>query len=141
MQINYSTKIIKFFLGETWTKNITTVLEAKHKLEEASGEVAKLILEKCNRVFSKNNGWVELQKIYSIHNGTEVNINVEQYELNDLVHIKFAPITSVEVESSFSLYKNIILAPNRMSFNESNLIKYMVANSILKIYFNVIMYN
>jgi hypothetical protein len=36
-------------------KSIGIVLEAKQKLEEANGEVAKLILEKCNRVFSKNN--------------------------------------------------------------------------------------
>lgn len=113
-------------------KNIATVLEAKHKLEEADGEVAKLILEKCNRVFSKNNGWVELQKINSIHNGTALNINVEQYNLNDLVYMKYAPITSVDVERSFSMYKNI-LAPNRMSFNESNLAKYMVVNSFFNI--------
>jgi len=63
------------FLGEPLAKNIATALEAKHKLEEANSEVAKLILEKYNRVFSKNNGWIELQKINSIH-GTELNINV-----------------------------------------------------------------
>jgi len=121
-----------YFLGETLAKSIGIVLEAKQKLEEANGEVAKLILEKCNRVFSKNNGWAELQKVNSIHNGTALNVNVEQYDSNDLVYMKYAPITSVDVERSFSMYKNI-LAPNRMSFNESNLTKYMVVNSFFNI--------
>lgn len=39
MQINYNTKIINF-LSEPLAKNIATVLEAKHKLEVAIGEVA-----------------------------------------------------------------------------------------------------
>jgi len=46
--------IFIFLLGETLAKNIGIVLEAKQKLEEANGEVVKLFLEKCNRVFSKN---------------------------------------------------------------------------------------
>jgi len=69
-------------------------------------KVAKLILEKCDRaVFSKNNGRAELQKVNSIHNGTALNVNVEQYSSNDLFiqinkniyFIKYAPITSVDV--------------------------------------------
>ncbi|KAE9529788.1 hypothetical protein AGLY_011884 [Aphis glycines] len=118
--------------GETLAKSISMVLEAKQKLEEANGEVAKLILEKCNRIFSKNNGWTELQKVNSIHNGSVLNVNVEPYDSNDLVYMKYAPITSVDVERSFSMYKNI-LAPNRMSFNENNLTKYMVVNSFFNI--------
>lgn len=55
MRINYNIKIINFVLCEPLAKNISTAgLEAKHKFEEANGEVSKLVLEKCNRVFSKN---------------------------------------------------------------------------------------
>lgn len=53
------------------------MLEAKHKLKEANGEIMKLILENNNHVFSKNNGCVELQKINSIHNGTIPHINIK----------------------------------------------------------------
>jgi hypothetical protein len=120
------------FLGETLAKSIGIMLEAKQKLEESNGEVAKLILEKCNHVFSKNIGWTELQKVNLIHNGTVLNVNVEQYDSNHLVYMKYAPITSVNEERSFSLYKNIF-APNRMSFNESNLTKYMDVNSFFNI--------
>jgi len=69
--------------------------------------------------FSKNNGRAELQKVNNIHNSTALNVNVEQYDSNDLVYMKYSPITSVDVETAFSINKNI-LAPNRMSFNESN---------------------
>lgn len=48
-----------------------------------------LILEKNNHVFSKNNGCIELQKINSIHNGTTPHINIEPYDLNDLVYMKY----------------------------------------------------
>ena len=77
-------------------------------------------------------GWAELQKINLIHFGSVLNVNVEQYDSNDLVYMKYAPITSVDVERSFTMYKNI-LAPNRMSFDESNLTKYMVVNSFFNI--------
>ncbi|KAF0768273.1 Dimer Tnp hAT domain-containing protein [Aphis craccivora] len=42
--------------------------------------------------------------------------------------MKYAPITSVNVESSFSIHKNI-LSDNRVSFITENLGKYMVVNS------------
>jgi len=51
----------------------------------------------------------------------------ELQEANGEFYMKYAPITSVDVERSFSMYTNI-LAPNRMSFKESNLAKYTVVN-------------
>ncbi|KAL4090614.1 hypothetical protein QTP88_025413 [Uroleucon formosanum] len=93
--------------GETLAKSIGIVLEAKQKLKETNGEVVKLILEKCNRVFKKNNGWADFQKVNNIHNGTAVNVNVEQYDSDDLVYMIYAPITSVDVERSFSIIKLI----------------------------------
>lgn len=68
-----------------------------------------------------NNRWVELKKINSIHKGTALNISIEQNDSKDLVCLKYAPINSVGVETSFSMYKNI-LTPNRISFSENNLI-------------------
>jgi hypothetical protein len=40
---------------------------------------------------------------------------------------KFAPVTSVDVERSFSIYKNI-LSDNRTSFSPENLEKYIICN-------------
>jgi hypothetical protein len=61
---------------EPLVKNTPTVLKSKHKLEEANGETAKFMLEKCDHVFSKNNGWIKLLKISSVHNGIALNINM-----------------------------------------------------------------
>ncbi|KAF0766706.1 Dimer Tnp hAT domain-containing protein [Aphis craccivora] len=41
--------------------------------------------------------------------------------------MKYAPITSMDIERSFSMYKNILL-DNRISFTTVNLGKYMVNN-------------
>lgn len=80
------------------------------------------------------------QKINSIHIGTTLNINVEQYDLNDLVHIKYAQITSVDLNSSFSMHKNI-LVPNRMISNENNLTKNIFVNLFFIILFYLKMCN
>jgi hypothetical protein len=108
------------------------MLEANQKLMEANGEVAKLILEKCNHIFSKNNGRAELQKVNWIHNGTALNVNVELYDSNYLVYMKYAPITLVDEKRSFSQFKNILVS-NIMSFNENKLTKYMVVNFFFNI--------
>lgn len=42
--------------------------------------------------------------------------------------MKYASTTSADVETSFSMCKNILL-PNRMSFSKNNLTKYMIVNS------------
>lgn len=59
-------------------------------------------------------------------------MEVEQYE-NDLVYMRYAPITSVDVEGSFFMCKNV-LTLNRMSFNETISTKYMV---IAFFFFNI----
>ncbi|KAF0765052.1 Dimer Tnp hAT domain-containing protein [Aphis craccivora] len=46
--------------------------------------------------------------------------------------MKYAPITSEDVESSFSTYKNI-LSDNGVNFTTENIGKYMVVNSFLNL--------
>ncbi|KAF0766133.1 Dimer Tnp hAT domain-containing protein [Aphis craccivora] len=48
--------------------------------------------------------------------------------------MKYAPITSVDVDSLFSMYKNILLE-NRVSFTTANLGKYMVVNSFFNFFY------
>jgi hypothetical protein len=98
---------INFFRRNLGKKHRYCVKSKTKVIYVVDNKVAKLILEKCNGVFSKINGWTELQKVNLIHNGTAINVKVEQYNSNDLVYKKYAPITLVDVERSFSLYKNI----------------------------------
>ena len=51
----------------------------------------------------------------------------EDLQINDFIHFKYAPISSVDVERSFSVYKNM-LADNRRSFVFENLSKSLVVN-------------
>ncbi|KAF0711082.1 Dimer Tnp hAT domain-containing protein [Aphis craccivora] len=89
------------------------------------GEIAKLILDKFNKVISKNKGWENIKKINQVLIGeTTDDDDLSSSNLN-LDSMKYAPITSVDVERSFSMYKNI-LSPNRNRFSEDSLSKYMV---------------
>jgi len=61
--------------------------------------------------------------------GKEENVSdldiPEDLTSSNMAYFKFVPITSADVEHSFSLYKNI-LAPNRRSFKFENLKKPMI---------------
>eukprot|EP00102_Acyrthosiphon_pisum_P018968 XP_016656178.1 PREDICTED: uncharacterized protein LOC107882402 [Acyrthosiphon pisum] len=49
----------------------------------------------------------------------------EDLTFNDMVHFKYAPVTSVDVEGSFSLYKNI-LSDRRRNFLFENLRNHLI---------------
>ncbi|KAF0767657.1 Dimer Tnp hAT domain-containing protein [Aphis craccivora] len=79
------------------------------------GEIAKLILDKFNKVISKNKRWENIEKINQILIGettSDDDLSSNNLNLDNYVSMKYAPITSVDVERSFSMYKNI-LSPNR----------------------------
>jgi hypothetical protein len=58
-------------------------------------------LKKKQETFSKNEGFLKLQDICKILNG-EADIDVDS---DIIVKLKYAPITSADVERSFSAYK------------------------------------
>lgn len=54
-------------------------------------------------------------------NGSGVMIDKISIEVpDDLVYMRYAPITLVDVKKSFSMYKHT-LEPNKLSFSENNL--------------------
>jgi hypothetical protein len=75
----------------------------------------------------KNFEFDQLQKIWNILNGQNKSIDGLPADISggDLLFFKFAPKSSVDVERSFSKYKNI-LADNRWSFKFPNLRKYLI---------------
>lgn len=60
---------------------------------------------------------------------TELELGLhEDFSTDDLVYFKFAPITSVDIESierSFSMYKTL-LSNNQRSFHFENLYKHLI---------------
>jgi hypothetical protein len=73
-------------------------------------------------VLEKNTGFETLSKISKIIEGTELDTAhfPDKFNIDDITYMKFAPITSVDVERSFSTYKTL-LADNRRSFVFENL--------------------
>jgi len=96
------------------------VKEAESELHKAQGEVAVKISEKL-RVLQRNPGYSTLCTISDILCGKEVELDNSELELDasDLTCFKYAPVTSCDVERSFSKYKAIV-SDNRRSFKFEN---------------------
>ena len=92
------------------------------------GDVAKEVKQKLKAVLSKNEGYKTLSIISKILAGNEATFvsDIEQ-KLSpvEVANFKFAPVTTCDVERSFSVY-NTFLADNRRSFNFENLKKVFV---------------
>lgn len=80
-------------------------------------------------ILEKNPGWKELQIISDIHSGND-NTGTLEVELSprEITLFSNAPITSVDVERSFSLYKSI-LRPDRRQFSFQNLKFHLIISS------------
>lgn len=101
--------------------NVQTQLKSVH------GEPGKKVYEKMENVLSKNIGLKTLKQISSILSGSITTMDglPEDLTTNDLIFYKYAPITSVDVERSFSVYKNL-LSHNRRSFKLENIKKHLI---------------
>lgn len=89
---------------------------------------AKVIDDKINKVMEKNIGFDPLQKTLNILNGQNEYMDGLPADIcsGDILFFKFAPITSVDEEYSFSKYR-YILVDDRRSFKFSNLRKHLIA--------------
>jgi len=99
------------------------------KLKEIKVPKGVIIYNKLKQIIEKNEGFQTLSKISKIMSGEETITDglPEDLQVNDFIHFKYAPISSVDVERSFSVYKNI-LTDNRRSFMFENLSKTLIVN-------------
>lgn len=87
----------------------------------SDSEISKKIKTKIASVIGKNEGFATLKLISASLSGIASNdILNEKYTIKEILAFKFAPISSVDVERSFSMYKNV-LRSNRQSFLFENL--------------------
>jgi hypothetical protein len=103
--------------------------------------MGKTIKIKIESVLSKNKGYQAVLKISEMLNGKEDTLGLpEDWSLYDLTCMKNCPITSVDVERSFSAYKNL-LTSNRQSFKFENIKKSLIVqcNFQGKIIYNTIL--
>jgi hypothetical protein len=73
---------------------------------------------------AKNKGFEFIQQISNIliDETTLIDGLPEKLSIQDLIYFKYAPITSVDVERRFSVYKNLLFS-NRRFFEFENLKK------------------
>lgn len=95
-------------------------------LKKARGKVGQSIIAKFNKVLEKNYGFQTIRKIALILTGEMATFEIEEeLSVSDSVFFKYAPITSVDVERSFSRYKNL-LSDKRRSFTFENIKKHLI---------------
>jgi exonuclease VII small subunit len=84
------------------------------KLKEAPGKVGIKIKKKVKQVLSKNCGLKTIKAIANVYNSSNTQ-TCHDFSSAELGACKFAPLTSDDLERSFSRYKNV-LRPIRHRF-------------------------
>lgn len=110
--------------GEALYSSIDKIEKLQNHLREAPGKVAKIVADRFDSILLKNPGYSELLKISKILSGNQ-NVMSSNIAISDVPFFKYAPITSCDVERSFSAYKQI-LTDNRRSFTPENLEKVLI---------------
>src|SRR3981081_2886486 len=92
-------------------------------LEDTPGQIGEILREKLHYVVNNNPDFETISKIGRVLDG----VNVPNFSLspNLITHYKYAPLTSCDVERSFSRYKSI-LTDNRTRFLADNLEKHLI---------------
>ena len=107
---------------------LTTALRLLHDCTERvvslPSQNAAKAKAKCEAVFLKNKGLQTLNLISKVLSGEQLSAteqaSIQAYSPVELSHFRFCPITSCEVESTFSRYEAVMRA-NRCSFHFEHL--------------------
>ncbi|KAE9528576.1 hypothetical protein AGLY_012151 [Aphis glycines] len=101
---------------------IGIIKNVQNKLENIFCKIGISVHEKFKKVIEKNTGFETIIKINDVLTGQGKCFDglPEDLTINDIAYFKYAPLTSTDVERSFSRYKNL-MAPNRRAFEFENL--------------------
>lgn len=94
--------------------------------KQVRGEVGKAVMSKLEGIIEKNKGFKCLINVSKVLSGE--NVDNLDFKLSLVPKLKFCPITSVDVERSFSLYKHI-LSDRRQNFLVKNLELHIVTSA------------
>jgi len=114
--------------GLSLERSLSLMKEAKTKVGEMQGEKGRLLKKKYDGVLARNPDLKILEQISNVLGGT-MNILPEIITPTDASKFKFCPTTSVDVECSFSVYKNV-LSDKCHSLTKENLKKFLHATLI-----------
>ncbi|KAF7632969.1 hypothetical protein Mgra_00007615, partial [Meloidogyne graminicola] len=100
------------------------LFKREESLSSVIGQIGEEVNLRLATVLENNPGLNKLIEISKILAGAELQIDMAP---DMIASFKYAPLTSCDVERSFSTYKNI-LSDNRQSFTPQNLEFYIVCN-------------
>ncbi|KAL4149446.1 hypothetical protein QTP88_003396 [Uroleucon formosanum] len=108
---NFSTLAISITQLETFgvplIDSINIIQKIKAEIQKAPNKIGKIIYQKLTTTLNKNKGFKIISDISGILNGQGATNEIpDDLTANDLAFFKYSPITSVDVERSFSIYKN-----------------------------------
>ena len=112
--------------GLTISETFKILDDANEKIQKIPGKIGKDVQTKLKKVLDKNIGQKQLREIASIIDGEEGELP-QGWSASDAASLKYCPAASVDVERSFSVYKNI-LTDRRHQLTEENLSKMIVCN-------------
>ena len=100
-------------------------MEVKNSLRNAEGDAGVQVFEKFEQVLEKNPGFLTILDIGKVLSGAPV----ENFDMppNIISRYLYAPLTSTDVERSFSIYKSV-LTERRTRFNPQNLEMYLIVH-------------
>jgi len=107
---------------------INIIAQVQNEIGTDNSSIGKSIKKKLEVVIEKNSGFKTMKHISNILEGKATSRNntvSEELTADDMAHMKFAPMTSVDVERSFSRYKTI-LADNRRKFLFDNIKQHLI---------------
>ena len=112
--------------GLTLISSVSILHEVKEKINSIPGTKGKIFQEKLQQVLRKNSNLEVIQHVARVQSGDSDSLPVG-WMPDEVAELKFCPMTSVDVERSFSIYKHIF-SDRRHNFKEENLEKVMVCN-------------
>jgi len=102
------------------------------ELTNIQGEKGIIIKTKVTQLYQKNKGYQVMEKIGLVQSGNNEEQLPENLTPSLVADTKNAPLTSVDVERSFSLYK-YILTDRRTSLTPEHMEQYIIVNSFHKV--------
>lgn len=109
--------------GMSLLESIGLINDFEASCKNVTGKIGTVVLKKFRNVIDKNSGYSVLQNVAKILEGEVVT----NFDLSPqiIVNLKNAPITSVDVERSFSVYKHMY-TDKRHKFLPENFEKYLI---------------
>ncbi|XP_018497142.1 uncharacterized protein LOC108865017 [Galendromus occidentalis] len=97
-------------------------------LRRTPGTVGGKIRRKCDLVLTNNPDFHRLDKVTDILRGNPSEGSIDEYSPSELASLKFAPITSVDVERTFSILKHT-LSDRRQTLTFDHLKQHLIVYS------------